>query len=406
MQRFCNQSGQCVNVQKSQIIFSPTIDRNVRGTITNLLQIQPKPGPLKYLGVPLSGSRLKTSDFNFIIEKITTRMAGWKWKLLSQVRRSILLQSILTSIPLHTLAHCVTPIGLLDKIQKHFKAFCWGYETGTRRIHLLAWNKICQPKELGELGIQDLRMRRMALMGTLAARVILTPTSLWSQVVWNKYHISGRWSSCRPPRKTSGIWRLICKSDWVVENATQWLIADGSEISILNDSWLSNTPLRSLPAMLNSDAVMDDDRVSSLMTEPGRRDLETSADYFHPDLINTILNLPILHIEDKDQCVWGLSIPGGLRRSGAWLLLLGSNLFWWKVLWGTLPCKAILQQRGIIPPGQAECDVCRVEEDINHSLFFCPVARQAWDLLAVYLGLTQPFNSLEDVLQLASGFST
>ena len=36
MASFCEQSRQCVNVQKSQIIFSPNVDRNIRGAILNL----------------------------------------------------------------------------------------------------------------------------------------------------------------------------------------------------------------------------------------------------------------------------------------------------------------------------------------------------------------------------------
>nr|XP_029119587.1 uncharacterized protein LOC114914005 [Elaeis guineensis] len=94
-----------------------------------------------------------------------------------------------------------------------------------------------------------------------------------------------------------------------------------------------------------------------------------------------------------------LRIQRNSRPSGALLLPPGSNSSGGKSYGGALPCKATLYHRGIIPSDQANYDVCSVEEDINHILFFCPMAKQAWDLLAANLSLSQPLNPIEDVLQ-------
>ena len=111
--------------------------------------------------------------------------------------------------------------------------------------------------------------------------------------------------------------------------------------------------------MLNSTGLMDDDKVSSLMIEPGRWNMETLAEYFHPNLLNTIISLPILHMEDKDLCVWAESGASKVKASQVYKLLLSQDdqglentkkfkaiwcivaaprvkLFWWKVIWGGL----------------------------------------------------------------------
>ncbi|XP_073105176.1 uncharacterized protein [Elaeis guineensis] len=154
---FTSHSGQQINARKSHLIFSPAIDRHVKVEIMNLLNIEVKTGSFNYLGVPVGGKRLKVADYNFIIERILVKLAGWKWKLLSQAGRLTILQSTLSSVPLYLMSHCAIPLSVMDKIQRYFKAFLWGHNSGKRGLHLLSWNKICKPKRLEGLGLHDLR---------------------------------------------------------------------------------------------------------------------------------------------------------------------------------------------------------------------------------------------------------
>ncbi|OAY84862.1 hypothetical protein ACMD2_10166 [Ananas comosus] len=60
------------------------------GTADILSQIiECKPGnlPFKYLGLPLHNKRLRREDWAFVINRIESRIDGWKAKLLSQGRR-------------------------------------------------------------------------------------------------------------------------------------------------------------------------------------------------------------------------------------------------------------------------------------------------------------------------------
>jgi len=57
----------------------------------------------KYLGFPLKQLGSSSQDYNFVIERVQAKLAGWKGNLLSFVGRIVLTQSILTTVPLYAM---------------------------------------------------------------------------------------------------------------------------------------------------------------------------------------------------------------------------------------------------------------------------------------------------------------
>ncbi|KAL9340901.1 hypothetical protein Peur_067120 [Populus x canadensis] len=57
----------------------------------------------KYLGFPIFHMRMKKADFNFLLEKISKRLASWKEKLLNRAGRISLANSIVSFIPIYTI---------------------------------------------------------------------------------------------------------------------------------------------------------------------------------------------------------------------------------------------------------------------------------------------------------------
>lgn len=161
--------------------------------------------------------------------------------------------------------------------------------------------KFCKPKHLGGLGIHDLRLRRTAYIASLAARFLLHPTSLWVQLVTHIYKFPGRWANYKPPRKSSTIWHLIPKSAWVVQDALQWQVADGSKVTIMNDAWISSVPLCQLSALINS-SLLREDEVVSLLLGPGQCNLATLSEYFNQDLVSSTTSISLLQSITKDCC--------------------------------------------------------------------------------------------------------
>ncbi|KAL0313724.1 UNVERIFIED_CONTAM: hypothetical protein Scaly_2906600 [Sesamum calycinum] len=79
---FAALSGLNVNPAKSQIILSRAVQQE-RRQIVEYLGFQEGSLPVRYLGVPLTSSRLTIADCRPLINRIDTRLAGWNQHNLS-----------------------------------------------------------------------------------------------------------------------------------------------------------------------------------------------------------------------------------------------------------------------------------------------------------------------------------
>ena len=102
--------------------------------------------------VALRGNRV--NDFQFLVEKLNSKLQGWKAKLLSQAGRSTLISSTLQSIPLYIFSCFTVPETTCKKMDSIVRDFWWGHNQGERKMHFLNWGKICQPKQNGGLGLK------------------------------------------------------------------------------------------------------------------------------------------------------------------------------------------------------------------------------------------------------------
>jgi mannosylglycoprotein endo-beta-mannosidase len=71
--------------------------------------------PIKYLGVPVSGSRLHVKDWVYLDEKILKRLDGWKSASLSYGGKLILLNACLSSTPTYAMSMYLLPKTLVKK---------------------------------------------------------------------------------------------------------------------------------------------------------------------------------------------------------------------------------------------------------------------------------------------------
>ena len=79
------------------------------------------------------------------------------------------------------------PISVLNLFEREFRSFLWGHDLHQCRIHLISWEIICTPKASGGLGLQSIHQRQTALLGKLAANLVIHHNSLWTQLVSAKY---------------------------------------------------------------------------------------------------------------------------------------------------------------------------------------------------------------------------
>lgn len=135
-----------------------------KARVLDILSCRAEEFPCRYLGIPLSVFKLKRADEQALIDKVAARIPTWKGSLLNVAGRTALAKATLSAIPVHTaIALCLSPwaIEAIDKIRR---GFIWAGSTSVAGGKCkVAWVTICLPKELGGLGVTDMRRASLAL---------------------------------------------------------------------------------------------------------------------------------------------------------------------------------------------------------------------------------------------------
>nr|KYP43235.1 Putative ribonuclease H protein At1g65750 family [Cajanus cajan] len=92
-------------------------------------------------------------------------LSKWKGKNLSFGCRSVLLKSVLHSIPIYYLSFFKAPTGIITILESLFRRFLWSGDEDHSKIAWVAWDDVCRDIRHGGLGIKDLRGFNLALVG-------------------------------------------------------------------------------------------------------------------------------------------------------------------------------------------------------------------------------------------------
>ena len=125
-----------------------------------------------------------------MIIRIRKRLARWKGRYISFARRVTLIKSMISSILLYYMSLFKMPMSVINIITRIQREFFWGWGHEGRRIAWVKWENMCKTKEEGGLGIKDLRMFNMALLGKWKWRLGRDEPGLWKEVLLSKY---GSW---------------------------------------------------------------------------------------------------------------------------------------------------------------------------------------------------------------------
>lgn len=120
--------------------------------------------PVDYLGVPLGGNSFKKAFWSSVIERCQKKLATWKAKYLSFGGRITLIRAALLNLPLYFLSIFKLPIGIARQIETLQKQFLWrgNYDS---KPHLIKWDIVACPKNLGGLGIGSISQKNQTLLG-------------------------------------------------------------------------------------------------------------------------------------------------------------------------------------------------------------------------------------------------
>ncbi|KAL6180703.1 hypothetical protein ACLB2K_047363 [Fragaria x ananassa] len=153
LDNFCAISGQIISYEKSLIFCSPNTPKTMASSICATCGSPLTSDLGNYLGMPLIHSRVNKHTYDAIFDKVQSRLSSWKSKVLNMAGRLTLIQSVTSAIPNYAMKTTKFPVSLCDRLDKLNRNFLWGDVDDKKIVHLVNWDIVCQPKQLGDLGI-------------------------------------------------------------------------------------------------------------------------------------------------------------------------------------------------------------------------------------------------------------
>ncbi|KAG7579838.1 Ribonuclease H domain [Arabidopsis thaliana x Arabidopsis arenosa] len=403
LERFCIASGQKVSLEKSKIFFSENVHRDLIKLISDESGIQATRELGKYLGMPILQKRINKDTYGEVLEKMSTRLSGWKGRFLSMSGRVTLTKAVLSSIPVHSMSTIMLPASTLKKLDQISRDFIWGSTVEKRKQHLLAWKKVCRPKREGGLGIRSAKNMNKALLAKIGWRLLHETGSLWAKILRAKYKVGD------PHDKTWAVVKSNWSSTWrsvtlgireVIFPGLGWVVGDGNTIHFWTDKWLTATPLLDL-ALIPVPVEMVDARARSYWSNGRGWDLSRLSVYL-PENVRMMLTAVVVDTVTgaRDRLSWGENADGKFTVKSAYSRLTREDipnqnvsalfgrvwraeipervrLFFWLVVHQVVMTNVERNKRHLCDT--SICQVCKGgEETILHVLRDCPAMEGIW----------------------------
>jgi hypothetical protein len=115
-------SGLKINFHKSELFyFGETRDRSRE--YVELFGCKEGEFPFRYLGIPMSPRRLSNKDWRVVDERFQKKISSWKGKILSSGGRLVLINSVLSILPMFMMSFFRIPKGILEKLDYYISRF-------------------------------------------------------------------------------------------------------------------------------------------------------------------------------------------------------------------------------------------------------------------------------------------
>jgi hypothetical protein len=393
---FGSASGLRTNIQKSSVFPIYCGEEKV-----NCLQLPCNISdfPCKYLDLPLSPKKLSRDQVQAIVDRVASLLPEWKAELMTRAGRAIHVQFVMTAKMIYAALALDLPVWAIKAIDKLRKGFLWrGRKEFCGGHCLLAWPKVTRPKELGGLGISELKSLCWALRACWPWLQKTDPSRPWADFPTHVCKVVQNLIAATVITKLGdGANTLFWKDRWL----------DGRCIKDITPAMFDMVPLRLANNRLVKDALPNFHWISDVN---GAISVRVIVEFLE---LCEVLDAVVLQPAIRDRHIWKFSASGDYTTSSAYkALFLGSVQFEpaervWKS-WAPRKCKFFiwlvehnrcwtadrLRKRGLDRPEQ--CPLCDQEaETINHLLVKCVFAKQFWfDFLS--LGLQELCPAHED----------
>ena len=122
-------SGLKINFSKSEIVMING-DADQENQFSDLFNCQVGKFPIRYLGVPVSPSKLHLVDWAPLIEKNNKKLDNWKGSSMSIAGRATLINSFLSSTFIYHMSMYLLPKTILNTLDRQRRSFLPSCEMG------------------------------------------------------------------------------------------------------------------------------------------------------------------------------------------------------------------------------------------------------------------------------------
>jgi len=231
-------SGQCINVEKSALMFSPNTEDGVKENIKNTLNIRSENWNEKYLGLPVHVGRSRRKTFACIKKNTCGRVYGWQERLLAKESKEVLVKGVAQAIPTYAMSCFDLTKTFCSELNTLLGKFWWSQQDKQNPMHWLSWDKLTQPKAMCGLGFREMHSFNIAMLSRQGWRLIQNPESLCARILKARYFPNSTALEAVAHDGISYAWRSILHGLDLVKEGYIWRIGDGASVNIWSDPWL------------------------------------------------------------------------------------------------------------------------------------------------------------------------
>jgi hypothetical protein len=234
LKEYTDFTGLKVNYHKSSLI-PINISQVEAETLSTEIQCNIASMPFPYLGIPMGTTKPTIRDLSPLTDRIERRLTA-SASFLSYGDRLILVNSVLSSMPIHFLSTLDIPDGVIDVIDKARRNCLWRKRKDDEKVHSLAsWDMVCKPKNKGGLGIINLKIQNKCLMMKQLHKFYNNVDLPWVKLIRNSYYykeVPHAVSTCG-----SFWWRNIMKYFDIYRQVAHCKLGNGETILFWSDNW-------------------------------------------------------------------------------------------------------------------------------------------------------------------------
>eukprot|EP00253_Pinus_taeda_P008467 PITA_08467 len=151
-----------------------------------------------YLGLPIFRKLAYSRDWVPLLDKFKAKIQAWGFSWLNLGGKSVLIKSVLCSLPIFQFSIILAPSGILKKMEAFIHKFFWkGGNHNDRKIPLVSWEKIFKPQSEGGLNFKDISLQNIPMGAKIFWRIIglhpgcstLWDISQWEGRIWLRWRL-------------------------------------------------------------------------------------------------------------------------------------------------------------------------------------------------------------------------